>query len=188
MTMRVEIFNKAGLPENLCVADIATPLGEMIAVFSCKGLCLLEYNDGKNLERELKMVQYVRQSNFFYYEDDKRVQQLQFQLNLYFLKKLKIFNMPLDIIGTPFQQQIWRILQTIEYGTTISYAQQARQFGNPKAIRAVAAANGKNKISIIVPCHRVIGSNGELTGFAGGLHRKQALLALEQTQGTLDLI
>ena len=84
------------------------------------------------------------------------------------------------MIGTAFQQQVWNALLTIPYGETRSYKEQAQQLGNPKAIRAVAAANGQNKVSILIPCHRVIGSDGKLTGYAGGLNRKQSLLALER--------
>ena len=89
------------------------------------------------------------------------------------------------MVGTPFQQRVWQTLLQIPYGETISYKQQAERLGSLKAVRAVAAANGQNKISIIVPCHRVIGSNGSLTGYAGGLNRKQALLQLENPQNTL---
>lgn len=86
----------------------------------------------------------------------------------------------METIGTAFQQQVWNALLTIPYGETRSYKEQAQQLGNPKAIRAVAAANGQNKVSILIPCHRVIGSDGKLTGYAGGLNRKQSLLALER--------
>ncbi len=89
------------------------------------------------------------------------------------------FDVPLDFSGTPFQQEVWRALLTIPYGQTRSYGEIARQIGRPAAVRAVGAANGKNPISIIAPCHRVIGATGELTGFAGGLHAKATLLALE---------
>ena len=101
------------------------------------------------------------------------------QLNHYFAGKLKKFALPLDAMGTPFQQQVWNALSTIPFGETRSYGQIASQIGRPKAMRAVGAANGKNPISIIVPCHRVIGSNGKLTGFAGGLEIKSYLLEME---------
>jgi methylated-DNA-[protein]-cysteine S-methyltransferase len=101
------------------------------------------------------------------------------QLNDYFEGKRKAFSVPLDFRGTEFQKKVWAALLTIPFGETRSYGQIARQIKNPKAVRAVGAANGKNPISIITPCHRVIGSNGELTGFAGGLEAKARLLALE---------
>ena len=101
------------------------------------------------------------------------------QLAAYFAGTLQCFDVPLDFAGTPFQQDVWRALLTIPYGQTRSYGEIARQIGRPSAVRAVGAANGKNPISIIAPCHRVIGATGELTGFAGGLHAKETLLALE---------
>ena len=101
------------------------------------------------------------------------------QLNAYFAGTLKAFSLKLDFTGTEFQKKVWNALITIPFGETRSYAQIARQIGSPNAVRAVGAANGKNPISIIAPCHRVIGSNGKLTGFAGGLETKAALLGLE---------
>ncbi len=101
------------------------------------------------------------------------------QLNEYFAGKRKQFDVELDFAGTDFQKKVWHALLTIPFGETRSYADIANQIGNPKAVRAVGAANGKNPISIIAPCHRVIGSNGTLTGFAGGLQAKQILLQLE---------
>lgn len=104
------------------------------------------------------------------------------QLDLYFMGKLQAFDLPLAAKGTPFQQKVWAALRAIPYGATRSYAQQAAAIGQPKAMRAVGLANGRNPIPIIVPCHRVIGANGSLTGFGGGIERKRALLELEQGQ------
>ena len=101
------------------------------------------------------------------------------QLNAYFGRDLRDFDLPLAMKGTPFQIRVWRALQEIPYGETRSYAQQARVVGAPDAVRAVGAANGRNPIPIVVPCHRVIGSNGKLTGFGGGLPLKRWLLDLE---------
>jgi methylated-DNA-[protein]-cysteine S-methyltransferase len=101
------------------------------------------------------------------------------QLTDYFGGRLKAFTVPLDFRGTDFQKSVWAALLTIPFGETRSYAQIAEQVGRPTAFRAVGAANGKNPISIIAPCHRVIGSNGSLTGFAGGLAGKELLLRLE---------
>jgi methylated-DNA-[protein]-cysteine S-methyltransferase len=105
------------------------------------------------------------------------------QLDEYFAGKRKTFSMALDIRGTSFQKNEWEMLLAIPFGETRSYGQLAKQLGNSKAMRAVGAANGRNPISIIVPCHRVIGSSGKLTGFAGGLETKARLLSLEE-QGT----
>ncbi|WP_261886670.1 methylated-DNA--[protein]-cysteine S-methyltransferase [Vibrio pomeroyi] len=101
------------------------------------------------------------------------------QLNRYFAGEVIQFDVPIAAKGTPFQQSVWQALTTIPYGETWSYAQLAEAIGNPKAVRAVGLANGKNPVSVIVPCHRVIGKNGKLTGYAGGVERKQRLLVIE---------
>lgn len=101
------------------------------------------------------------------------------QLNEYFQGKRQKFDLPLDFEGTEFQQKVWQALLTIPFGETRSYKQIAEQVGNVKAVRAVGAANGKNPISIIAPCHRVVGANGKLVGFAGGLENKDILLKIE---------
>ena len=112
------------------------------------------------------------------------------QLKAYFAGDLRKFDLPLRMQGTPFQLAVWRALQDIPYGETTSYGEMARRVGNPKGSRAVGLANGSNPIAIVVPCHRVIGSNGKLTGFGGGLPTKERLLALERgllatTQGEI---
>jgi methylated-DNA-[protein]-cysteine S-methyltransferase len=101
------------------------------------------------------------------------------QLHEYFTGKRSIFDFPYHQNGTPFQQQVWQELSKVAFGTTQSYLQLAEQFGNPLAIRAIASANSKNKLWIVVPCHRIIGKNGDLTGYAGGLWRKKWLLQHE---------
>ncbi|WP_338570093.1 methylated-DNA--[protein]-cysteine S-methyltransferase [Erwinia billingiae] len=111
------------------------------------------------------------------------------QLNEYFAGTRTTFTMTLDFVGTEFQKKVWQALVAIPFGETRSYADIAREIGNPKAVRAVGAANGKNPISIIAPCHRVIGSNGKLTGFAGGLEVKAFLLKIETAkQGEAEFI
>lgn len=107
------------------------------------------------------------------------------QLSAYFAGKLREFDLPVVPDGTSFQRSVWKQLQKIPYGETISYAELARRIGNPKAVRAVGLANGSNPISIVIPCHRVIGSNGSLVGYGGGLPIKQALLSLERGQRRL---
>jgi methylated-DNA-[protein]-cysteine S-methyltransferase len=102
------------------------------------------------------------------------------QLERYFAGKLEVFEIPLDLIGTPFQQSVWKELLTIPYGTTISYRELADRLGNPRAVRAVGGANGKNPVSIIVPCHRVVGADGDLVGYGGGIDRKRWLLQHER--------
>ncbi|MBE7442065.1 MAG: methylated-DNA--[protein]-cysteine S-methyltransferase [Flavobacteriales bacterium] len=107
------------------------------------------------------------------------------QLTAYFLNQQTTFDVPLDLAGTEFQLKVWNELLKIPFGSTRTYKQQAIAVGNLKAIRAVATANGENRISIIIPCHRVIGSDGSLTGYGGGIWRKQKLLELETTQTKL---
>ncbi|WP_144107750.1 methylated-DNA--[protein]-cysteine S-methyltransferase [Paraburkholderia sp. BCC1886] len=108
------------------------------------------------------------------------------QLNEYFTGTRRVFDLPLSFQGTDFQKQVWQALLTIPFGQTRSYADIARQIGNLNAVRAVGAANGRNPISIVAPCHRVIGASGELTGFAGGLANKMLLLSLEAGQTSLE--
>ena len=158
---------------------IDTPLGQMVAVFSEDGLCLLEFADQTQLVRELSAVHAARKGRLQVKADDVAI--LHDELANYFSGSLKTFRTRLDPIGTLFQQRVWQILQYIPYGKTWTYLQQAQAMGNAKAVRAVAAANGQNKISIIIPCHRVIGSNGKLIGYAGGLSRKQYLIDLENS-------
>ena len=109
------------------------------------------------------------------------------QLNEYFSGRRREFALDLDVEGTPFQRTVWNALRTIPFGETRSYGDIARQIGNPDAVRAVGAANGRNPVSIVVPCHRVIGSNGKLTGFGGGLEAKAFLLSLEGMKGEPQL-
>lgn len=102
------------------------------------------------------------------------------QLEEYFMRERKVFDVPMDLQGTTFQKQVWKALLKIPYGETCSYSVIASEINNQKAVRAVGAANGKNPISIIIPCHRVVGKNGTLTGYAGGLSIKEKLLSLEK--------
>lgn len=106
------------------------------------------------------------------------------QFDTYFAGELQDFDLPLAPVGTPFQKSVWKALCEIGYGETISYAELARRIGNPRAVRAVGTANGANPLAIIVPCHRVIGADGSLTGYGGGLPAKQFLLELEQRSVT----
>lgn len=172
-------------PNELVCAAIDTPLGEMLAVFG-KGLCLLEFPGQKHMSQEIAAVQKALKGRFVF-KEDSRTQHLRQELDAYFQGRLKRFSVPLETVGTPFQKQAWNALVEIPYGETRSYKEQAQRLGNPQAVRAVAAANGMNKISILIPCHRVIGSDGKLTGYAGGLRRKQFLLALERGEAQTDL-
>jgi methylated-DNA-[protein]-cysteine S-methyltransferase len=120
--------------------------------------------------------------------DDDAVANVAAQLHEYFRGERQSFDLPLAPHGTEFQQDVWRALQRIPYGETRSYSDIAREIGRPAAVRAVGAANGANPISIVIPCHRVVGSNGSLTGFGGGIETKRWLLALESRVAGLTLI
>ena len=107
------------------------------------------------------------------------IEALRFQLDEYWAGRLRTFSVPLDLQGSPFQQRVWQSLLTIAWGKTRTYLEQALSLGDPKTIRAVAAANGRNPVAVVVPCHRVVGSDGSLTGYAAGLEKKRFLLELE---------
>jgi len=158
---------------------IETPLGEMIAGATEKGICLLEFNDRKILPAEYKDL--IRLLNTTFEEGDNiHLKVLRKQLKEYFDGERKEFTIPLVTPGTSFQQAIWKELQNIQYGSTMSYLEQSLALNQPDAIRAVANANGKNRIAIVIPCHRVVGSDGRLTGYGGGLKRKKWLLDHEK--------
>lgn len=159
---------------------INTPIGPMLAIFSDNGLSLLSFLDQKALFKDIERLFKTRPS-LGLKPATSALTQLQQDLDAYFLGKRFYFSQPLDYDGTEFQCRVWHYLSSIPYGTTVSYKTEATALQQPRAVRAVAAANGQNNISIIIPCHRVIGSNGKLTGYGGGLSRKAFLLALEQT-------
>jgi AraC family transcriptional regulator of adaptative response/methylated-DNA-[protein]-cysteine methyltransferase len=151
----------------------------MFAGATEQGICLLEFTDRRMLETELKSLAKLLNANILQ-GSNKHLELLKQQLDEYFEGKRKDFTVPLFTPGTEFQQSVWKILQTIPYATTRSYKKQAELLQRPKAVRAVANANGMNRISIIIPCHRVIGEDGSLTGYGGGLWRKKWLLDLEK--------
>jgi methylated-DNA-[protein]-cysteine S-methyltransferase len=137
-------------------------------------------------EEGVRSVNFV-EKRVYETDENEHVQLVIKQLTEYFAGKRKVFDMPFDLEGTPFQQRVWQALLTVPFGKTRSYMDIAKAVGDTKAIRAVGTANGSNKIAIIIPCHRIIGSDGSLTGYAGGLHRKKWLLDFEipPTQTTL---
>lgn len=155
-----------------------TPLGTMLACATRQGICLLEFSDRKMLETELKAIARLLNAPIIQ-GNNPHFEVLEVQLREYFEGTRSAFSVPLHTPGTPFQNRVWEALQQIPYGQTRSYKEQALAIGSPESIRAVANANGMNRISILVPCHRVIGSDGQLTGYGGGLWRKQFLLELE---------
>jgi methylated-DNA-[protein]-cysteine S-methyltransferase len=161
-------------PEVLFSAYYDSPLGRYILVSSSKGIVCVKPKDQKE-----KPPACWERGNVQLREDIEYNRQVIAELDSYFNRGLQRFSVPLDMRGTPFQKRVWQALLDIPYGQTRSYGEIACAIGHPKASRAVGLANGANPISIIVPCHRVIGSNGKLVGYGGGLNRKQALLDLE---------
>ena len=153
---------------------IESPIGKLKLVASDKGLVATLWENDR--PRRVRLSELVED------QLDPVLVETERQIGEYFAGKRKAFSIPLDMRGTRFQKDVWEALLAIPFGETRSYGQLAKQLGNPAATRAVGAANGRNPVSIIVPCHRVIGSSGELTGFAGGLDVKAYLLSLE-TQG-----
>ncbi|PSL48202.1 AraC family transcriptional regulator of adaptative response/methylated-DNA-[protein]-cysteine methyltransferase [Chitinophaga niastensis] len=162
------------------ITRLETPLGTMFACAVEQGICLLEFTDRKMLETELKALAKQLNANIIQ-GANKHFELLKRELDEYFEGKRKVFTVPLFAPGTVFQQSVWKTLQTIPYGATHSYKQQSIAMNKREAVRAVANANGMNRISIIIPCHRVIGEDGNLTGYGGGLLRKKWLLDLEQS-------
>lgn len=152
-----------------------SPVGVLKLVASDNGLAAILWENDDPKRVRLEPV-----------EEDKKQKVLletERQLSGYFTGKLEKFSLALDFVGTDFQKKVWKALLAIPFGETRTYAQIAREIGRPKAVRAVGAAIGKNPISVIAPCHRVIGSNGKLTGFAGGLEAKAYLLGVESKRG-----
>lgn len=158
---------------------LETPLGTMFACATEEGICLLEFSDRKMLETELKAIAKYLNATIVQGEN-RHFDTLRTQLTAYFEGKLTEFLLPIHSVGTDFQQSVWTALQQIPYGKTSTYLAQARALNRTEAVRAVGNANGMNRISILVPCHRVVGANGDLTGYGGGLWRKKWLLEHEQ--------
>ncbi len=163
------------------IVRFTTVLGPMFACATQEGLCLLEFTDRRMLETEFKDL-CKRLNAVILPGENKILDQVQAEIQAYMVGERKEFTVPLHTPGTEFQQTVWSILRAIPYGETWSYKQMAEKMGKPDAVRAVGAANGANRISIIVPCHRVIASNGDLTGYGGGLARKRWLLDLETNE------
>ena len=154
---------------------IDSPIGPLLLVADSSGLTQINFCHGRHPSKP----------DASWKENPKPLKETVRQLKAYFAGTLKDFDLPLSPQGTAFQLGVWKRLCDIPYGETISYGELARRIGNPNASRAVGLANGSNPIPIIIPCHRVIGSNGKLTGYGGGLPIKEKLLALERRQLTL---
>ncbi|MBC6410933.1 MAG: methylated-DNA--[protein]-cysteine S-methyltransferase [Ekhidna sp.] len=162
----------------ITVNRIPTPLGPMIAGVTDEGLCLLEFTDRKMLETQINVLK-KRMGAEMVTGHHSLIDLVSGQLSEYFEGKRKAFEVSLVVPGTAFQQKVWTTLVQIPFGITRSYKQQANVVGDINAVRAVARANGENRISIIIPCHRIIGSDGSTVGYGGGIQRKQWLLKHE---------
>jgi methylated-DNA-[protein]-cysteine S-methyltransferase len=162
-----------------------SPAGELILGSFNGGLCLCDWVIGKHHDRTIRRI--GRAFNAKIVEGESSViDDTIKELEEYFSQKRTMFDVPLLFAGTDFQKRVWSKLIDIPYGTTLSYGEMSCSLGCPKAVRAVANANGANAISVIVPCHRVIGSNGQLGGYGGGLETKRALLNLESNNIKVD--
>ncbi len=155
-----------------------SPVGEMILGSYNNQLCLADWRYRKMRKAIDKRITTVLQATYIEKEDDVLSQSV-IQFNEYFNQSRQSFDIPLLLVGTAFQKTVWQALCKVPYGEVLNYVSLAKVVGNKNAVRAVANANGANAISIIVPCHRIIGSNGELVGYAGGLSAKEKLLRLE---------
>ena len=168
-------YSKSGKP--CFFKTIASPVGRLKLVASDGGLAAVLWENDKPARVRLNIVAEDA--------DHPVLVEAERQLGEYFGGKRTVFDLRLDFAGTEFQKKVWNELLKIPFGETRSYAEIARRLGKPRAVRAVGAANGRNPISIVAPCHRVIGADGSLTGFAGGLDTKQYLLGIERGQGKL---
>lgn len=163
-------------PDCIYYSQIQVAGLELFLASTHRGLALLDFHNDEvkgiaELDKLFPGAQYI-------FSPEKNLP-YETALREYFNGALKVFDLPLDVIGTPFQKQVWQALTEIPYGKTVTYKDIAVKINRPKAVRAVGMANNKNKIPIIIPCHRVIGSNGSLVGYGGGLHIKKKLLSLE---------
>lgn len=170
----------------IMITEIETPIGKMTACAVETGVCLLEFSDRRGLQAEIASLARKWKSNtqqiaqVEHQLQTTHLENLRIQLSGYFSGERKEFTVPVVLSGTEFQQKTWQALQTIPYGTTVTYKEQAVRLLMPDSVRAIANANALNSCLIIVPCHRVIGTSGSLTGYKGDLWRKRFLLDLER--------
>ncbi|EUJ28507.1 methylated-DNA--protein-cysteine methyltransferase [Listeria floridensis FSL S10-1187] len=157
---------------------IATPIGRMLSLTDGERLYLLEFMDRRGLEREIEKLR-IRYNARILFGETKLAVKLEEELEEYFHGARSTFTIPLQIAGTSFQEQVWQVLKEIPPGETWSYQDIANKLGNSKLVRAIGNANGRNQIAILIPCHRVIKTNGEIGGYGGGVSRKKYLLELE---------
>jgi AraC family transcriptional regulator, regulatory protein of adaptative response / methylated-DNA-[protein]-cysteine methyltransferase len=170
----------------IATTELETPIGNLIAAASDTHLVLLEFPHRRLIDTQLDRVRRAMHCELATGESPVFAV-LRSQLGEYFAGTRREFTVPLHVPGTPFQTHVWNELRRIPCGSTTTYGRVARAIGEPNAVRAVARANGDNRVAIIIPCHRVIGANGELVGYGGGLWRKKKLLELEACSEMLSL-
>jgi methylated-DNA-[protein]-cysteine S-methyltransferase len=177
----------------LAYTHLESPVGPLLLAGDDRGLRVLAFTSGN---RSLHPTAHnarggdpgVRVDPSWTLDESRVLRGVADELEAYFGGRLRAFRTPVAPRGTPFQLRVWEALREIPYGETVSYGELSRRIGRPEAVRAVGAANGANPIAIIIPCHRVIGANGSLTGFGGGLDVKRALLALERGEARLPIL
>lgn len=168
----------AATAPRIVLSRLATPLGPMVAAATDEALCLLEFADRRMLPLQLRRMK-TRLAGTVVPGENPLLETLARELHEYFEGRRRSFSVPLGAPGTPWQERVWERLLAIGYGETVSYGELARELGRPTAPRAVARAVGDNRVAVLVPCHRVIGSGGALTGYGGGLWRKRRMLEIE---------
>jgi len=157
----------------------SSPIGELLLTSTDKGICYVWFVEDNQKEKLISGLE-KKFDKKIEFNTNAHLEKCKEQLQEYFVGTRKEFDISFDLSGSQFQQKIWKLLGEIPFGKTISYLDLSKKYGDVKAIRAIASANGENPLSIIIPCHRVIGTDGSLTGYAGGLARKQWLLQHEQ--------
>jgi AraC family transcriptional regulator of adaptative response/methylated-DNA-[protein]-cysteine methyltransferase len=178
---RKEGFSSRIIDQNVTLksSQLDSPLGPMLVISDEKALYLLEFVEKRSLEREIESIRLKLNSAIISGITDP-IKSIEAELKSYFEGTLQAFRTPLHLMGSPFQKLVWSELMRIPYGETRSYLEQAKAIGKQTAYRAVANANGANQLAIVIPCHRIINSNGELGGYGGGIARKKWLIEHEK--------
>jgi AraC family transcriptional regulator, regulatory protein of adaptative response / methylated-DNA-[protein]-cysteine methyltransferase len=172
------VFSYRAIIMSYYISTLESPLGPLLAVSNAEALCALDFLEPHGIEKILERS--GAQASFLKQERSTPIKSIEMELKAYFSGHLSVFKTPLSLKGTFFQKEVWETLLAIPYGVTLSYKGQATAMGRVSAVRAVANANGVNPLVIVIPCHRVIQSNGSLGGYGGGIARKQWLLEHEE--------
>ena len=170
--------------ESIYYTELDSPIGTFHVGITEKGICMFEFPVLSRVEQHKRV--FSERFKITEQRPQALTGALEDQISQYFDGKLQKFSLPMDLIGTPFQVRVWEELARVQYGTTLSYQELSNRLEAPLSIRAVARANGENRTALLVPCHRIIGKNGTLTGYSGGLWRKEFLLEREIGQARID--